>query len=113
LLASIAVVALVTSEAQLIWYSHEMRDLEKHPQGVILAGRASVGGQQVFGAHWDNADLFVLKAVRAGANVASGVDEFLSKSERGDYLVADIGVDHPALVPVLLQANHALYQRRD
>lgn len=113
LLAGVAVTALIASQAQLVWYSHRMRDLEEHVQGVILAGRSSVAGSRVFGESWNNADLFVLKAVHAGADVATGVDDFLLKSQTGDYLVGTAGVDHPALVPVLHRANHALYQRRD
>jgi 4-amino-4-deoxy-L-arabinose transferase-like glycosyltransferase len=111
-LAAIAVVALIASEVQLLWYSHNMRNLETHVQGVILAERALVTGQRVFGEHWSNADLFVLRTVQAGAGVASGVDDFLSKSESGDYLVSAPGVQHPSLVPVRLNQRHALYQRR-
>ena len=57
-------------------------------------------------------DVFVLEAiVRANGAVAAGVDDFLLKSQPGDYFVADPGLEHPALSHVRSLGSHALYQR--
>ena len=65
-----------------------MRDLAGHVQGMLLADGKTVSGRTVFGARWDHADRFVLMAIRAGAEEATGVNDFMAKSESGDYLVA-------------------------
>jgi hypothetical protein len=106
--------ALCVAEYRLFWYSHHMRDLAGHVQGVLLADGQTVSGRRVFSTGWSNADRFVLMAVRGDAEVASGVDDFIAKSESGDYLVGqqtDLG--HPELVPVRRNEGYVLYRRRD
>ena len=93
--------------------SYHMRDLAGHVQGMLLADGKTVSGRTVFGARWDHADRFVLMAIRAGAEEATGVNDFMAKSESGDYLVAVREFDHPALVQVRRNAGYVLYQRRD
>jgi 4-amino-4-deoxy-L-arabinose transferase-like glycosyltransferase len=106
--------AFCVAEYRLFWYSYHMRDLAGHVQGMLLADSHTVSGRRVFSTGWNNADRFVLMAVHADAEVASGVDDFIAKSESGDYLVAlPTDLEHPALVPVRRNAGHVLYQRRD
>jgi 4-amino-4-deoxy-L-arabinose transferase-like glycosyltransferase len=104
--------ALCVAEGKLVWYSFEARDVERSVQGLLIAERGRVMQAQVFKDQWSNSDVFVLEAiVRASGAVASDVDDFLLKSQPGDYLVADPGLDRPWLMLVRSLGTHALYQR--
>jgi hypothetical protein len=112
-LATVAVAgALCVAEGKLVWYSFQARDVERSVQGLLMAERGRVMQAHVFKDQWSNSDVFVLEAiVRASGSVASSVDDFLLKSQPGDYFVGDPGLDHPSLSLVRSLGSHALYQR--
>ena len=112
-LAAAAVVgALLVAEGKLVWYSFQARDVDQSVQGLLMAERGRVMQAHIFKDRWSNSDVFVLEAiVRASGSVASNVDDFLLKSQPGDYFVADPGLEHPSLRLVRSLGSHALYQR--
>jgi hypothetical protein len=111
LVATVAV-AVCGAEARLVYYSFQYRDVDRSAQGLLMAERGLVSSARVFRNEWTNADAFVLRAIVGGSReVASGVEDFLIKSQPGDFLVAAPGLEHPGLVHVRSLGVHALYGR--
>jgi len=112
LATAVIVGALCVAEGKLVWYSFQARDVDRSVQGLLISERGRVVQAHVFKDQWSNSDVFVLEAiVHASGSVAVDVDDFLLKSQPGDYFVADPGLDHPALMLVRSLGSHALYQR--
>ncbi len=111
-LGIIAVISFGVAEGKLLWYSWNKRDLRSSVQGLMLAEKHQLTGRRVFRESWDRADTFVLRALAgASGHSSSGLDEFLARSEHGDYLIGAPGIGHAGLTLVRLQGPYGLYRR--
>ncbi len=113
-LAAAVVLALGVAEGKLIWYSFHHRDLRQSVQGMLLAEGPAIRGHRVYRSHWDRAEMFVIRSViGAERGLAAGLDDFLSQSRPGDYLVSGHAVSHPDLTAVQSRGRQRLYRRAD
>jgi 4-amino-4-deoxy-L-arabinose transferase-like glycosyltransferase len=88
-LTLVGVMALATAEGKLISYSLHYRDVEQTVQGLLLAEGRELAGRRVFNTSWEEPEIFVAAGILgARYRVASGTDDFLSRSAPGDYLVS-------------------------
>jgi 4-amino-4-deoxy-L-arabinose transferase-like glycosyltransferase len=111
-LAIVTVVALVTAEAKLITYSYHYRDLSRSPQGLLLGAREALAGHRVFADRWNRSEVFVLGAmIEAHRELASGVEEFLGKSQAGDFILLRQSHADERLRLVGAGGQHWLYRR--
>ena len=111
-LAVVVVVALGVAESKLLWYSWNKRDLGSSVQGLMLAEAHQLAGRLVFRERWDFADTFVLRAlVRGDTQSCSGIDDCLTRSKEGDYLITSSGIRHAGLTLVRPHGASALYRR--
>jgi 4-amino-4-deoxy-L-arabinose transferase-like glycosyltransferase len=111
-LAAVLVLAAGVAEGKMIWYSYEHRDLAKSPQGLLLDERNNMRGRQVFSARWDRSEIFVVEAL-AGATykLAHDVDDFLGRSQPGDYFLSHAILEHPGVTLAGSTRRAHLYRR--
>jgi 4-amino-4-deoxy-L-arabinose transferase-like glycosyltransferase len=112
-LALVPALMLGVAEGKLLWYTFHHRDLASSTQGLLLSEQERLGGQTIFGDHWNRAEIFVIGGV-IGANrsLAAGLPEFMRDSQPGDFLVSSRPLDNPALDLVRSSGHHRLYHRR-
>ena len=112
-LGVVVVVALGVAESKLLW-SRNQRDLRSSVQGLMLAEAHQLAGRRVFRERWDYADTFVLRAlVRGDIQSCSGIDDCVTRSKAGDYLIASSSMRRAGLTLVRLHGASALYRRTD
>jgi len=112
MLALVFIAAVTAAESRLLWYSYHRRALTNSSQEVLLAERDALGGSLVFGEHWTNSEIFVLKAL-AGADhrETANLEEFLRNSRIGDYWFSSQHVTDSDILLVRSNGHHHLYRR--
>lgn len=109
------VLACLTAEVKLFYYSFTMRDVRQTVQGLLLEERDVLAGARVYRDRWTRADRFVLEHVVGGqAREAAGIDGFVQNGRRGDYVIVEQpnGVT-PEVVQVRANRQHKLCRRAE
>jgi 4-amino-4-deoxy-L-arabinose transferase-like glycosyltransferase len=113
LLVVTLVIASGFAEAKLVWHSYNRRAFDTSVQHLLVAEEGRLRGTRVYGRAWSRADSFVLRGMAEGEPVhASTVQDFLARSNPGEYFLSTTGEDHPDLVRVATLGDHGLFQRR-
>jgi 4-amino-4-deoxy-L-arabinose transferase-like glycosyltransferase len=113
-LAATLVIALLASEARLLWYSVHRRSLARSTQGFLLTERDKLKGHRVFRTRWDNSELFIIDALAgAEAREAPTAEVFLKESAPGDYWLSSRELDVKQVVLVSAQRRQWLYRRSE
>jgi MFS family permease len=111
-LAAVVMIALLTAESKLLWYSYHQRDLSRSPQGLLLTERQRLSGHRVFRSHWDRSEIFLIGGViGAERGLAAGVDDFLVQSRPGDFLFSGRALQDERLRLAQSDGRHWLYRR--
>jgi 4-amino-4-deoxy-L-arabinose transferase-like glycosyltransferase len=106
--------AFVTAEFRLLWYSYHRRALANSSQGMLLTERHRLAGHRVYGNHWTHSEVFVLNGIVGAEQHESGsLEDFLRDSRSGDYYVSSPNVDRPEVLLVRSLGPHSLYRRRE
>jgi 4-amino-4-deoxy-L-arabinose transferase-like glycosyltransferase len=105
-------IVFAAAESRLVWYSYAHRDMSLSVQGLLLSRRSELCGGVVFATHWNNAEIFVMKAFDTGEpRVVADLTEFLNRSNPGDFILWPAGLVEPTLTLVDTNGRHWLYRR--
>jgi hypothetical protein len=114
LLLAVFLIACVTAETRLMWYSFNRRSLAASTQGFLLSEKETLRGQKVFSDHWSHSERFVLEGiVGAEEHEAESVEAFFRMSAVGDYLLVSDEVADAGLLLVRTNGRHLLFRRSE
>jgi 4-amino-4-deoxy-L-arabinose transferase-like glycosyltransferase len=102
------------AEAKLVWYSLHYRDATLSVQSILLEEAPKLKGQKVYLVPYSRADHFVTESVvHAVPQPTADYDDFLRRSQDGDFVAGRITCDTQETEKVRSNGRHSLCRRRD